>query len=132
MQYVYSSRRQDKNSELSYKAELSCLSKSSISLPREKKNLQYLSEDRLTTQLVSVLSFSTRPFFFFFNSTGIFFPTLISKFRLMFFFFVRKHIFCKYRLIRTITKIVGNAHETTIIVVQLQNVAVCVKAFNYI
>ena len=32
------------------------------------------------------------------------------------------------RIIRTITKIVGNAHETTIIVVQLQNVAVCVKA----
>ena len=36
------------------------------------------------------------------------------------------------QIIRTITKIVGNAHETTIIVVQLQNVAVCVKAFNYI
>ena len=34
--------------------------------------------------------------------------------------------------IRTITKIVGNVHETAIIVVQLQNVAVCVKAFNYI
>lgn len=35
-------------------------------------------------------------------------------------------------IIRNITKIAGNAHETTIIVVQLQNVAVCVKAFNYI
>ena len=39
---LYLSRRRNKNSELSYEAELSCLSKSSISLRREKKNLQYL------------------------------------------------------------------------------------------
>ena len=36
---LYSSRRRNKNSELSYEAELGCLSKSSIGLPREKKKI---------------------------------------------------------------------------------------------
>ena len=91
----------DKNSELSYKAELSWLSKSSISLAREKKNSAIFGSQQTTTldrnlvsvkwrhrlisQLVSVLSFSTRVFFFF-KSTRIFFSTQISKFWLVFFF----------------------------------------------
>ena len=97
---LYSSRRRNKNSELSYEAELSCLSKSSISLAREEKNSaifgsqQTITLDRnlvsvkwrhrLISQLVSVLSFSTRVFFFQIDSH--IFSTQISKFWLMFFF----------------------------------------------
>ena len=53
---LYSSRRQNKNSELSYEtklgsyeAELSCLSKSSISLPREKKKSAIFGSQQTTT-----------------------------------------------------------------------------------
>ena len=98
---LYSPRRRNKNSELSYEAELSCLSKSSISLAREEKNFAIFGSQqtttldqnlvsmkwrhRLTSQLVSVLSFSTRVFFFQIDSH--IFSTQISKFWLVFFFF---------------------------------------------
>ena len=77
---LYSSKCRNKNSELSYEAELSCLSKSSISLAREKKKSAIFGSQQTTivdrslvsvkwrhwliTQLVSVLSFSTQVFFF--------------------------------------------------------------------
>ena len=117
---LYSSRRRNKNSELSYEAELSCLYKSSISLAREKKNSAIFGSQETTTldrnlvsvkwrhrlisQLVSVLSFSNRVFFFF-KSTRIIFSTQISKFWLVFFFFVHEqyilqistHVFCCIR-----------------------------------
>ena len=87
---MYSSRRRNKNSELSYEAELSCLSKSSISLAREKKKSAIFGSQQTTTldqslvsvkwrhwlitQLVSVLSFSTQ-FFFFELDSHIFFDS---------------------------------------------------------
>ena len=46
---LHSSRRQNTNSELSYEAELSCLSKSSISLPREKKKSAIFGSQQTTT-----------------------------------------------------------------------------------
>ena len=46
---LFSSRRQNKNYELSYEAELSCLSKSSISLPREKKKSAIFGSQQTTT-----------------------------------------------------------------------------------
>ena len=55
--FLHSSRRRNKNSELSYEAELSCLSKSSISLPREKKKSAIFGSQQTTTlkqRLVSV------------------------------------------------------------------------------
>ena len=54
---LYLSRRRNKNSELSYEAELSCLSKSSISLRREKKKSAIFGSQQTTTleqRLVSV------------------------------------------------------------------------------
>ena len=54
---LYSSWCRNKNSELSYEAELSCLSKSSISLPREKKKSAIFGSQQTTTleqRLVSV------------------------------------------------------------------------------
>ena len=54
---LYSSRRRNKNSVLSYEAELSCLSKSLISLPREKKKSAIFGSQQTTTleqRLVSV------------------------------------------------------------------------------
>ena len=98
---LYSSRRRNKNSELSYEAELSCLSKSSISLAREKKNSAIFGSQETTTldrnlvsvkwrhrlisQLVSVLSFSTRVFFFQIDS-HIFFRLKFQNFDSCFFF----------------------------------------------
>ena len=46
---LYSSWHQNKNSELSYEAELNCLSKSSISLPREKKKSAIFGSQQTTT-----------------------------------------------------------------------------------
>ena len=46
---LYSPRRRNKNSELSYEAELSCLSKSSISLAREEKNFAIFGSQQTTT-----------------------------------------------------------------------------------
>ena len=98
---LYSSRRPNKNSELSYEAELSCLSKSSISLPREKKKSAIFGSQqtttldrslvsvkwrhRLPTQLVSVLSFSTRVFFFFQLDSHFFFRLKFQNFDSFFF-----------------------------------------------
>ena len=107
---LHSSRRQNKNSELSYEtklgsyeAELSCLSKSSISLPREKKKSAIFGSQqtttldrslvsvewrhRLTTQLVSILSFSTWVFFFQLDS-NIFLRHKFQNFDSCFFSFV--------------------------------------------
>ena len=102
---MYSSRCQNKNSELSYEAELSYLSKSSISLPREKKKSAIFGSQQTTTleqrqRLVSVAigevktsidnTTGQRSLFldsrFFFSTRLEFFSTHISKFRLMFFF----------------------------------------------
>ena len=46
---LYLSRRRNRNSELSYKAELSCLSKSSISLASEKKKSAVFGSQRTAT-----------------------------------------------------------------------------------
>ena len=92
-----------KNSQLSYEAELSWLSKSSISLAREKKNSAIFGSQQTTTldrnlvsvkwrhrlisQLVSVLSFSTRVFFFQIDS-HIFFDSNFKILTRVFFSFV--------------------------------------------
>ena len=90
------------NSELSYEAELSCLSKSSISLAREEKNSAIFGSQQTTTldrnlvsvkwrhrlisQLVSVLSFSTRVFFS--NGLAYFFDSNFKILTRVFFLFV--------------------------------------------
>ena len=54
---LYSSWHRNKNSELLYEAELNCLSKSSISLPREKKKSAIFGSQQTTTleqRLISV------------------------------------------------------------------------------
>ena len=119
----YSSKCRNKNSELSCEAELSCLSKSSISLAREKKksaifgSQQTTTLDRslvsvkwrhwLITQLVSVLSFSTQVFFFWTRLAYFFrlkfqnFDSCLKSWHLLSIFFFRSwtYIFCKPRLI---------------------------------
>ena len=92
---LYSSRRRNKNSELSYETELSCLSKSSISLAIEKKNSAIFGNQETTTfdrkprlgEVKTSIDITTgqRSLFldwsvFFFQSTRIFFSTQISKF----------------------------------------------------
>ena len=123
---LYSSRRQNKNSELSYEtrlgsyeAELSCLSKSSISLPREKKKSAIFGNQQTTTldrslvyntprigEVKTSIDNTTGQHSLFLDSSVFFSTRLKFFFRLkfqnfdsFFFFFVREHIFCKCRLV---------------------------------
>ena len=109
---LYSSRRRNKSSELSYEAELSCLSKSSISLAREEKNSAIFGSQQTTTldrksrlgEVKTSIDITTgqRSLFrdsstFFFKSTRIFFRLKFQNFDSCF-FFVREQIFCNSRL----------------------------------
>ena len=103
---LYSSRRPNKNSELSYEAELSCLSKSSISLPREKKKSAIFGSQQNTTLDRSLVSVNWRHasidnttgqrslfldsnIFFFFDSTRIFFFDSNFKISTLIFYCIR-------------------------------------------
>ena len=106
---------------LSYDAELSCLSESSTSLAGEKKKFAIFGSQRtttldqslisvyrrqwLTTQLVSILSFSTQVFFFstrlayFFQLKFKISTSVCSHNICLGFFSIHEHIFCKSKLI---------------------------------